>query len=186
VRNEAAGLDALGDRDLAFAGQQVHRAHLAQIHAHRIVGTVRGLLGLGLGRQFRLGRDQLVLALRLLVGLLRRAVLFRFGVLVLDDVDAHLVEHREQILDLLGIGLVGGQHRVDLLVGDVAALLCATDQLLDGAVRQVEQRAVRHGPGTLRLRHPFLLRRHLDPVCHEPLYSRRRHPSRIASLPPSR
>ena len=35
----AAGLDALGDGDLALAGQQLDRAHLAQIHAHRIVGA---------------------------------------------------------------------------------------------------------------------------------------------------
>ena len=36
----AAGLDALGDGDFAFARQQLDRAHLAQIHAHRIVGAV--------------------------------------------------------------------------------------------------------------------------------------------------
>ena len=32
----AAGLDALGDRDLALAREQLNRAHLAQIHAHRV------------------------------------------------------------------------------------------------------------------------------------------------------
>ena len=41
----AAGLDALGDGDLALAGQKLDRAHLAQIHAHRIVGAVGRLLG---------------------------------------------------------------------------------------------------------------------------------------------
>ena len=58
----AAGLDALGDGDLALARQQLDRAHLAQIHAHRIVGAADivvveiaadlavGLLGLGGGR----------------------------------------------------------------------------------------------------------------------------------------
>ncbi len=35
----AAGLDALGDGDLALARQQLDRPHLAQIHAHRIVGA---------------------------------------------------------------------------------------------------------------------------------------------------
>src|SRR3546814_9766399 len=35
----AAGLDALGDGDLALARQQFHRAHLAQVHAHRVVGA---------------------------------------------------------------------------------------------------------------------------------------------------
>ena len=39
------------------------------------------------------------------------------GFLGLDDVDAHLVEHREDVLDLLGIDLLGGQHRVDLRRG---------------------------------------------------------------------
>ena len=69
----------------------------------------------------------------------------------LDDVDAHLGEHREHVLDLLGIDLLGGQHRVDLVVGDVAALLGGPDQLLDGGVGQVEQRqrAVRGFGGLL-------------------------------------
>ena len=40
----AAGLDALGDGDFALARQELDRAHLAQIHAHRIVGAV-GRLG---------------------------------------------------------------------------------------------------------------------------------------------
>ncbi len=39
----AAGLDALGDGDFALARQQLDRAHLAQIHAHGIVGAVGGL-----------------------------------------------------------------------------------------------------------------------------------------------
>ena len=39
----AAGLDALGDGDFALARQQLHRAHLAQVHAHRIVGALGGL-----------------------------------------------------------------------------------------------------------------------------------------------
>ncbi len=36
----AAGFDALGDGDFAFAGKQFHRTHFAQIHAHGIVGAV--------------------------------------------------------------------------------------------------------------------------------------------------
>ena len=36
----AAGLDALGDGDLALAREQLDRAHLAEIHADRIVGAV--------------------------------------------------------------------------------------------------------------------------------------------------
>ena len=66
----AAGLDALGDGDLALAREQLHRAHLAQIHAHRVVGALGRLLGLGLGRDLLLDLDQLVLGLGLLLGLL--------------------------------------------------------------------------------------------------------------------
>ena len=54
----AAGLDALGDGDFALAGEQLHRAHFAQIHAHGIVGALGRLLGLGLGRQLGLHLDQ--------------------------------------------------------------------------------------------------------------------------------
>ncbi len=49
----AAGLDALGDGDLALARQQLDRAHLAQIHAHGIVGALGGLLLLGGGQRLR-------------------------------------------------------------------------------------------------------------------------------------
>ena len=44
---------------------------------------------------------------------------------VSTDVDAHLVEHRENVLDLLGGHLLGRQNRVDLVMRDVAALLGA-------------------------------------------------------------
>ena len=47
----AAGLDALGDGDFAFAREQLDRAHFAQIHAHRIVGALGRLLGFGFGRR---------------------------------------------------------------------------------------------------------------------------------------
>ncbi len=40
----AAGLDTLGDGDFAFAREKLHGAHLAQIHAHRIVGAIGRLL----------------------------------------------------------------------------------------------------------------------------------------------
>src|SRR3989440_9216826 len=37
----------------------------------------------------------------------------------------------EDALDLLGIDLLGGQHRADMVMGDVAALLGGADELLD-------------------------------------------------------
>jgi hypothetical protein len=53
----AASLDALGDGDFALARQKLDRAHLAQVHAHRVVGAV-GRLFLGRGRGKR-GAGQL-------------------------------------------------------------------------------------------------------------------------------
>ena len=40
-----AALDALGQLNFAFARQQRNGAHLAQVHAHRIVGLVAEILG---------------------------------------------------------------------------------------------------------------------------------------------
>ena len=105
-------------------------------------------------------------SLLLLVGLLGGGLFFTFfgfGVLGLDHVDTHLAEYRQDVFDLLGLDLLRGQQRVDLVVRDIAALLGAADQLLDRRVGKVEQR----GFGTLPLQHLFLLRRHLDLACHE-------------------
>ena len=44
----AAGFDALGDRDFAFARQQLNRAHFAQVHADGVVGAF-GRFGFGFG-----------------------------------------------------------------------------------------------------------------------------------------
>src|SRR5215813_963144 len=132
----AAGLDALGNGDLALAREKLHRAHFAQIHAHRIIRALGRLLGLGFGRDLLLDLDQLAaLALGLFVGLLARLLAVFARLLGLDDVDAHLTEHGEHVLDLLGIDLLGGQHRVDLVMGHVAALLGGADEFLDGRVR---------------------------------------------------
>src|SRR5262249_42763575 len=69
----AAGLDALGNRDLALTREKLNRAHFAQIHAHRIIRALGRLLGLGFGRDLLLDLDQLAaLALGLFVGLLAR------------------------------------------------------------------------------------------------------------------
>ena len=79
--------------------------------------------------------------------LLARFLLALLGValLLLDDVDAHLVEHREHVLDLVRGDLLGRQDGVDLVLGDVAALLGELDHLADGGVRKIEQRQRRVG-----------------------------------------
>ena len=137
----AAGLDALGDGDFALARQQLDRAHFAQIHPHRIVGALGRLLGFGLGRRLRRDLDQFAALGLLLLGLLAGALfLVGLGFLGLDDVDAHLAHHRQHVLDLLGGDFLGRHDRVELFIGDVAALLGLLDHLLDGGVGEIEQR----------------------------------------------
>src|SRR5207302_2951325 len=59
----AAGLDALGNRNFAFAGQELDRAHLAQVHAHGIVGALARLALLDLGDGLLGDLDELVVGL---------------------------------------------------------------------------------------------------------------------------
>ena len=142
----AAGLDALGDRDFAFAGQQLDRAHLAQIHPHGIVGAFAGLGLLDLGDGLLRDLDELVVGI--VVGLF--LVFLAVGIVGLGDVDAHVREHRHDVLDLLRRGGVGRQDFVELIEGHEAALLGLLDHLLDGGIGQVEQRRRRVGGILLR------------------------------------
>ena len=127
----AAGLDALGDGDLALARQQLDAAHLAQIHAHRIVGAAEAGLVHIAGRLFFLG----------LFGLfdLDRRRLAVLGFLALDDLDAHLVEVGHHVFDLLRAVLLRRQHGVQFVEGDVAPLLAAGDQPLYSDGLDIEQ-----------------------------------------------
>jgi hypothetical protein len=123
--------DALGDLDLALAGEQLDRAHLAHVHAHRVGGATefgvdRGQRGLGLffgvfvGRGHRGGvRNQQGLGIR--------------GLVV--DRDAHVVERADDRFDRLGVDHVIGQVVVDLDVGQEAAFLAQLDQLLELVAR---------------------------------------------------
>jgi hypothetical protein len=117
-------LDALGDPDLAFTRQQLNGAHFAHVHAHRIGrapelgvdgGERRGcfLGGVLVARDRVVGQD-----LGLGIG----------GLLV--DRDAHIVDHVDDIFDLLRIDDIARQVVVDLAVGKVALLLALGDQQL--------------------------------------------------------
>ena len=129
----AAGLDALRNRDFAFARQQLDRAHLAQIHADGIVGALArlGLLDFGDG----LLRDLDKLVVGVVVGLF--LFLVGVGLFGLGHVDAHVGQHRHDVFDLFGRGGVGGQHFVELIEGHEAALLGLLDHLLDRGIREI-------------------------------------------------
>ncbi len=134
----AAGLDALGDGDFAFAREQLDGTHLTQIHADGVVGAVeRGGRG-GRGGNGLAGRLGLVV---ILVGVtLGSAFLILVRLVVLDDVDAHFGEHRKRVLDLLGGKFLGGQNLVQLVIGHETARLGGLDHLLDCRIRHIEER----------------------------------------------
>ena len=141
----AAGFDSLGDGDFALARQQLDRAHLAQIHAHGIVGALGRLFLLGDGQRLRLGLDHfaagiVVVIVVVFVGGLFGLAVFAFGVLGLDHVDAHLAEHRHDVFDLFRRGRFRRQHGVERVEGDKAPLLGGLDHLLDAGIVEIEQR----------------------------------------------
>src|SRR6185437_4668692 len=127
----AAGLDALGDRDLALARQQLDRPHLAQIHAHGIVGAADIVVDVA---------ARLALAvLGLTLGFGGILALFAF-----DNVDAELGEHRHRVLNLLRGHLILRQCGVQLVIGQIPALLAARDHLLDRDGDRIEERRLGH------------------------------------------
>jgi hypothetical protein len=139
-----AFLDALGDGDLAFAGQQLDRAHLAHVHAHRV------------GRATAFGVDRAQRGGRFLGGGFVRLAGARrvgeqqgFGVgCDFMHLDAHAVDHADDVFDLLRIDDVVGEVVVDFGVGQVALLQTLADQLLDFGLL-LRTRSC-HGGGTER------------------------------------
>ena len=150
----AAGLDALGNGDFAFAREQLDRAHLAQVHAHGVVGAFGRLFLFGGRQRLRLGLDDFRAGiLVVVVGFLGRLfAVFGIGVFGLDHVDAHLIEHRVDVLDLVGGHFARGHDFVDLVDGDVAALLGGLDHLLDAGIGEIEKRQRRIGRAFFLLR----------------------------------
>ena len=105
--------------------EQLDRAHLAHVHAHRIGGAAE----LGIERGQRRGGflDGLVVGRR--AGLARQQ---RLGVRCLFvHRNAHVVDRVDDAFDLLGIDDLGRQVIVDLRVGQIALLLAARDQQLE-------------------------------------------------------
>ena len=110
---QLAALDALGDFDLAFARQQRHGAHLAQVHPDRVVRLVEG------------PRRQVQVHARRRPASLRPELLVR-----IDHLDAGAAERAEQVVQVVRRGDVGPQQVVDLVVEQVALFLADGDQLL--------------------------------------------------------
>ena len=63
------------------------------------------------------------------------AALALLGLRLVDQLDALLFEQDQELIDLLGIGVVVGQMVVDLTVGQVALFLARFEQGLQAVVR---------------------------------------------------
>ena len=124
-----ASLNPLGNRDFAFAAEQLNRAHFAQIHPHRIIGalTRTGLFSRSLCSAFGV----LLIVVNLHFGdfgfLLRLRLSF---LVILDDLHAHFRQSGLDVLDLIRAHLARRQRRVQLIIRDVAFLFTLGEELL--------------------------------------------------------
>src|SRR5208283_1524228 len=129
--HQLAALDALGDGHFAFAREQGHGAHFAEVHAHWVVGFFQRA-----GRQVQVAaffRVGIVLDHRVVIALLdghfHGARRFgRRGVFI--DLDSIALESRQQVVDFFRRMDFRGERVVDLIVQQVAALLADGNELL--------------------------------------------------------
>ena len=121
-----AALNALGDFNFAFAREQRHGAHLAQIHAHRVVGF------------FQRARRQVELDVFALFEL-EVLVAAKFG--RVEQIDALGADGGDQIVQIVGRANLFRQHVVHVAVGQIALFLAGFDQ-----VREYRLRICRQSP----------------------------------------
>jgi len=117
-----AFFNALGDFDFTFAGEQLNGAHLAHVHAHRVSSTARFVF---YGSQYCssfFGGD-FVTTVRTFV----HQQLFGIGGLF-DHRDAHIVDHLDDVFDLIGVGNRIRQMVVHFGIGQVTLFLAKGDQ----------------------------------------------------------
>ena len=131
-------LDAAGDPDLSLPGEEVHGAHLAHVHPHRIGGApeLRVQGGEGRGRLFGgvlVGVD---------LGLHHQQVVGIRGHFVHRD--AHIVDHADDVFDLLRIDNAFREMIVHLGIREVSLLLALGDEELEARLLVVEIHDVLH------------------------------------------
>ncbi len=126
VDRPLALLDALRDLHLALAVEEGDRAHLAQVHAHRVVGLL-------VRREAELGGLVLLLVELVRARLEVVPVLVALG--TVDHVDPEVLEAQVDLVQLVREAYhLLGQHLVDLVVQEIALLLAQLDELFYGAV----------------------------------------------------
>src|SRR5664280_1665544 len=113
-------LDALGDLDFAFAGEQRDRAHLTQVHANRVVGffqSARRKVEFNVLARFQFGIELLI----------ERAGELR----TFEHINALRADGGQQILEVIGRMQVVRDKVVDLVVSEVALFFSRVDQFFD-------------------------------------------------------
>jgi len=123
-----AVFNALRELDLAFAGKQFDGTHFAHVHAHRVGGSAEftlqrrahNLLGLFGGFFLILGGRRLLFEKQ---GLRVRGLVI--------DLDAHVVDHVHDRLNLVGVMNILRQVVVDLPVREETLFLALQDQFLE-------------------------------------------------------
>src|SRR5262245_18837322 len=124
-------LDPPRDLDLALARQERHRAHLAQVHADRIVGLVE--------------RARREIELELLGAFARpvdRLVVPEVFLVRVDDLDAGAAERVEEVVELVRGGDLRRQQLVDFVVEQVALLFADVDQLSNFVVLLLDRQVI--------------------------------------------
>ena len=114
---QLAALDALGDFNFAFAREQRNRAHLAQIHADRIVGFL----------QSARARDRVPCPRRLR----SRRISCRPDLGPLEHINALRADGGQQVLEVVGRMHVVRDQIVHLVIGEITLLFSHIDQFFD-------------------------------------------------------
>ncbi len=138
----AGDLDLLGQVDLLVAGQERDLAHLGQIHPDRVVDAPRDLVEI-LGRQLGflvLQRllDQIIVGLVIEVARGEEATL---RLVLVDQLDAHLVESLEQAVDAFGARRLVRQIVVHLVEGQESATFAQFEERLEALIQLVHPKS---------------------------------------------
>jgi len=112
-------LDALGDFDFTFAGEQGNSAHLAEIHADGVVGLLESA-----------GREVELYVVRFFSGFGLVFIAATGALFAGQDIDALGVDGGEEVIEIVRGGDITGQEVVDLAIGEISLLFSCVDELV--------------------------------------------------------
>ncbi len=115
-----AFFNTLGNFDFAFAGQQIHSAHFTHIHTHRIGGTAK-LIVHGAGQC----SNGLVGHIIIAYSAIQQSVVVRRELM---HINAHVVNHGNDVFDLIRIDNIIRQVIVDFVISQITLFFPLGDQ----------------------------------------------------------